>query len=346
MRCAACGYLSLERSATCLRCGAAAGAGRATQPQLPFVEPAPDTGDAPAPRAPDADGPVPAPPAESRGSGRKRKRRAGGRTRASAPGPVAPPAAEPDQDADESLEVSDDDLDVPLAAPAPVPARGSGPAQPRAWLAPPADLEEPELPSEGAPVIDRVEEIPPRFWAPQAAGLVRRTVAVLVDQLLLAALLGLFIAAGALALWREGFGFSSLLSGAGLEETLGPLALLAVLAGAAYHVPAIALAGRTPGKRLAGLEVRAQDGSVPSWGRAALRWCGALLGLACGGAGLAWALFEPRRRGWADLVSDTLVVGRDPGAAVEPPGVDIARGGGYHAPAVQGRDSSAGRATD
>ena len=43
------------------------------------------------------------------------------------------------------------------------------------------------------------------------------------------------------------------------------------------------------------------------WGRAILRWLGAALGLACAGLGLFWAVFEPRRRGWADLISGTVV---------------------------------------
>jgi len=34
------------------------------------------------------------------------------------------------------------------------------------------------------------------------------------------------------------------------------------------------------------------------------------LSLACVGAGVAWALFEPRRRGWADLLSGTVIARR------------------------------------
>ena len=50
----------------------------------------------------------------------------------------------------------------------------------------------------GEPIIDRDDEVPERYWAPEVAGLGRRALALLVDQSLLLALLGVFFL-GALA---------------------------------------------------------------------------------------------------------------------------------------------------
>lgn len=203
-----------------------------------------------------------------------------------------------------------------------------------------------EFPAEAVPVIDRVEEIPEQYWAAQGARFPRRFAALVADQALLAALLGLFLCGGALALRREGIAVSTLVSGSGLGAARLPLALLGALVSLVYHVVFHAVAGQTPGKWLAGLEVQTREGTRPPWGKAALRWCGAALGLACGGVGIAWALFEPRRRGWADLASGTLIIEHAAEDPAQAGGVDNPRGRGYDAPAVQGRDSSAGRATD
>ena len=315
MKCPACGYVSFDRVAVCGGCGA---------PTSPAPQPAimalPGTG-------------APEPPA-----GEPRRRRAtrspSGRKQAS-PGRSAL-SGHPET----VIELGEEDLDLQVPLPFP-PARGKpkgpGAVQPAVDPSPPAEGGERGLPVEAPPLIDRVEEIPERFWAPAGAGLTRRAAALLIDLAVQAALLGLFLAGAALALERAGLEASALLSRPGFRAALLPLSLLAALVSLAYHVPCDAVAGRTPGKGLAGLEVRSPDGLTPTWGTAALRWFGGALGFACVGVGIAWALFEPRRRGWADLLSRTVIAAR---------GVDNPRGGGYHAPAVQGRDSSAGRATD
>lgn len=157
------------------------------------------------------------------------------------------------------------------------------------------------------PIIDRDEEVPERFWAPEVAGLDRRALALLVDQSLQLAILGVFFLGARLALRLNGFDTDSLLGPAGLRASALPFALLATGLSLVYSVFFHGSRGRTPGKALVGIEVRTGDGGALGWGRAALRWCGAALALACAGIGIAWALFEPRRRGWADLLSGTLV---------------------------------------
>lgn len=198
----------------------------------------------------------------------------------------------------------------------PPPLSGSGresfgaTARDAGW-APPGRLRPDDQPAGGpAPIIDRDDEVPERFWAPEGAPLGRRIAALVVDQAVLLALLGLFFAAALLALRLGGFDADHLGSPAGLRGVLLPFGLLGLLLGAAYFTFFHGWSGRTPGKLLAGVEVRTLRGEGPSYGRALLRTLGGLVSFAAVGAGLVWALFEPRRRGWADLVSGTVVGSR------------------------------------
>lgn len=164
--------------------------------------------------------------------------------------------------------------------------------------------------SGGEPVIDHDEEVPERYWAPEVAGLGRRALALLADQSLLLAVLGIFFLAAFLALRLNGFDTGLLLAASGLRASALPFALLAAVLSLAYSLFFHWSAGRTPGKALVGVEVRTGDAGTLTWGRVLLRWLGAALGLACAGVGIFWAFFEPRRRGWADLISGTVVARR------------------------------------
>lgn len=183
------------------------------------------------------------------------------------------------------------------------PAVGADPAEPA--FAPPD--EEHGHPLELEPIIDRDDEVPERYWAPEIAGLRRRALALLVDQLLLLAVLGLFFLGALAALEHNSLTAGWFLTADGLQASALPFALLAALLSLAASSFFHGSTGRTPGKALVGIEVRTGDGGAVTWGRAILRWLGAALGLACAGAGSFWALFEPRRRGWADLISGTVV---------------------------------------
>lgn len=157
------------------------------------------------------------------------------------------------------------------------------------------------------PIIDRDDEVPERYWAPEIAGLGRRALALLVDQLLLAAVLGIFFLGALTALQNNGLTTGLLLTADGLQASALPFALLAALLSLGYSSFFHGSTGRTPGKALVGIEVRTGNGGAMTWDRAILRWLGAALGLGCAGAGIFWALFEPRRRSWADLISGTVV---------------------------------------
>ena len=225
----------------------------------------------------------------------------------------------------------DDELFIDHDSSAPeMPVAASEPAvtdeQNRLWRASGGDLPEPafallreEPGSEpGAdPIIDRYEDVPERYWAPEIAGLGRRALALVVDQLVVLAVLGIFFLGAYGALQLNGYDSGSLLAAAGLQASALPFALLASVLSLAYCWFFHGSMGRTPGKALVGIEVRTADGGGLSWVRALRRWLGAALGLACAGVGIFWAIFEPRRRGWADLISGTVIARTRPAAPAE-----------------------------
>lgn len=211
-----------------------------------------------------------------------------------------------------------------------VPGRASGPDdwadQGGGWLAAGADLPGPAFAlsagspadqASGEPIIDRDDEVPERCWAPEVAGLGRRALALLVDQSFLLAILGVFFLGAFAALRLGGFDTGRFLAPAGLQASALPFALLATLLSLCYFGFFHATTGCTPGKALFGIEVKTGDGGDLDWSRTLLRWFGAFLGLTCAGAGIFWAMFEPRRRGWADLLSGTVVARPRRGPALE-----------------------------
>lgn len=102
-----------------------------------------------------------------------------------------------------------------------------------------------------------------------------------------------------------------------LERQLPASLVLGLFAfGAIYTVVPTALWGQTLGKIAVGTRVVAeQDGTLPGWRRAALRWAvpgiaGRLpyIGLVVSFAVMASLLFDPRRRGLHDRLAGTIVV--------------------------------------
>jgi uncharacterized RDD family membrane protein YckC len=183
------------------------------------------------------------------------------------------------------------------------PAAGADPSGPTFVI----PDEEQDSPADVEPIIDRDDDVPDRYWAPEVAGLGQRALALLVDQCVLMVVLGIFFLGALVALRRNNLTTGLFLSAEGLQASALPFTLLAALLSLAYSIFFHGSAGRTPGKALVGIEVRTGAGGSITWGRAILRWLGAALGLACAGVGIFWAIFEPRRRGWADLISGTVV---------------------------------------
>lgn len=78
-----------------------------------------------------------------------------------------------------------------------------------------------------------------------------------------------------------------------------------------YNMLCMQKLGATPGKKLMKLRVVSLDGAAPDKRQ---RWLRAAFSLVSGyavGLGYLWALFEPQRRGWHDLIAGTRVVAAD-----------------------------------
>jgi hypothetical protein len=89
-------------------------------------------------------------------------------------------------------------------------------------------------PATGEPIIDRDDEVPERYWPPEVAGLGRRALAVLVDQAILAAVLGVFFLGALTSLRLGGFDGALLVSAAGLGVSALPFTLLGLLISLCY----------------------------------------------------------------------------------------------------------------
>ena len=84
----------------------------------------------------------------------------------------------------------------------------------------------------------------------------------------------------------------------------------------AYHALLGSDGRTTPGKRLLGLQVFAQDGYPPDIGRAALRAAGYLASSLLFGLGFLWALIDPQRRALHDRIAGTMVLESRPKGAL------------------------------
>jgi uncharacterized RDD family membrane protein YckC len=105
-------------------------------------------------------------------------------------------------------------------------------------------------------------------------------------------------------------------SGGGIIATMFGLAVTLAVLGIAYEATMIALRGQTVGKMAVGIKViRGDDGGVPGWGKAIMRWIipfffifipvfGWLLH-ALVFASLTW---DTHRQGWHDKAASTVVV--------------------------------------
>jgi uncharacterized RDD family membrane protein YckC len=136
----------------------------------------------------------------------------------------------------------------------------------------------------------------PNDQTPMVAPLWRRLAAGLYDLLALAAL---WMVAGLL--------FVALHGGAAAEPGDPWLRGLLLLTALGYYGYCWRR-GQTLGMRAWRIVLRTRSGLPLTWPGAALRFAMALVGIACLGLGLLWALFDARGRGWHDLAADTEVV--------------------------------------
>ena len=128
------------------------------------------------------------------------------------------------------------------------------------------------------------------------AGLPRRLGAMLYDALLV------------LALWLFTlFPLVAIANAAVAGAAVQSLVFVEMFAFSAYFWVA---RGQTLGMLAWHLHVVSADGNALTLRQALLRFIGGLLSVATLGLGFIWQLFDPHRRSWPDLISNTRIVHR------------------------------------
>jgi uncharacterized RDD family membrane protein YckC len=99
--------------------------------------------------------------------------------------------------------------------------------------------------------------------------------------------------------------------GLGILTAITFLGVLTLLITVLYFVLLWVKRGATIGQSILGLRVaRERDGGPIGWGAALLRYIMLMIGFWIFYLGVIWVAFEPRKRGWHDMVAGTLVVKR------------------------------------
>jgi uncharacterized RDD family membrane protein YckC len=218
----------------------------------------------------------------------------------------------------------------PVAPPAPVAASGWTPPPPQAppptgsgWTQPPA------VPVAGAGWSAYAQTTtgpggPAPGW--EYAGFWIRATAYIIDWIILGfiTLVLWFVViavAGAIGIGAaatSGVGADGTLTesevaviGVGIFVAVMVLAFLALVATVLYFVLFWVKRGGTLGQTLLGMRVaRETDGAPIGWGAAIVRYVMMLISFWIFNLGVIWVAFEPRKRGWHDMVAGTVVVRR------------------------------------
>lgn len=142
----------------------------------------------------------------------------------------------------------------------------------------------------------------------QRAGFWLRLVALTIDTIILVAFSLLMLLLGA-AVTSMGRGGGNLDLEFGEPFSLFPLWFSGVLiAAAAYFTILHSEYGQTIGKSLLRLEVRTPEGEALSYSQALFRWFAYAAAASFFGMGFLWVALNPGKRGWHDLLADTVVV--------------------------------------
>lgn len=134
-------------------------------------------------------------------------------------------------------------------------------------------------------------------------GLIRRTLAGLIDFALLLFILGLFLVISRLIT-------SNLeTSAADLLQALGvPFYILFILLTTVYVTYMHAVYGQTLGKRLLRLRVLTTHGEDLGYVNAFFRFVATCFAIGLLGMGVVWIMLDPNKQGWHDKISRTVVV--------------------------------------
>lgn len=138
------------------------------------------------------------------------------------------------------------------------------------------------------------ESAAPATPAPRPCGLLRRLLAMLYDTVVVVALLML---AAALAL---PFGDGHQSAGRDAPYTAYLVAVWWLYVAGCWH-----RGGMTLGMRAWRVRITTVDGSLPGWGRCAIRFAASLLSAAAAGLGFLLAPADAQRRTWHDRASGT-----------------------------------------
>ena len=211
---------------------------------------------------------------------------------------------------------------APIEALAPVAAAAAAPVA-AAYAAPP-----PEQPTAWsgyqAPASAMSPGGPAPGWA--YAGFWVRTIAWIIDGFILGIIASVFsfvvlMVAAAIGLGTAATGTLSA-DGTMTSEQVAVLGVTAFLALTIVGIALLAITvlyfvvlwvkrGATIGQSILGLRVaRERDGGPIGWGAAILRYIMLMIGFWIFYLGVIWVAFEPRKRGWHDMVAGTLVVKR------------------------------------
>ncbi len=154
----------------------------------------------------------------------------------------------------------------------------------------------------------------------QFAGFWRRLVAYSIDGVIIGVVFIVLAIVAGLAYFSGAMSGDSQVWMAKLTnlERLGSIGIvvsaLYALLFIAYFTYFHGLNGRTPGKKLLGLQVVSADGSPISFGIAFLRAVGYLVSslLFTVPLGYIWVAFDKKKQGWHDKIAGTAVIIRDP----------------------------------
>lgn len=216
--------------------------------------------------------------------------------------------------------------------PAPVtPTAAAAPASAApAWVVAPPPTAPPPAPPPTAPDAGWSQYVPsPAAPGPapgwEYAGFWIRTVAYIIDGfilgivtsilwlvvLMIAGAIGLGAIATSGATGNSLTGSEVAIIGVGILSAIMFLLIMTIVVTVLYFVLLWVKRGATLGQSLLGIRIaRESDGGPIDWGAAIIRYVMMLISFWIFYLGVIWVAFEPRKRGWHDMVAGTLAVRR------------------------------------
>ena len=140
-----------------------------------------------------------------------------------------------------------------------------------------------------------------------AGGFWIRTLAYLIDSVILEVLSLILIVVGMLAMSMSPSGLAAFDEDR-IMGVLGPYYLFSTIITILYFTYFHGSIGQTPGKMLCGLKVVRVDGEPLGFARALLRWAGYLPSSLVFGLGFLWIAWDRNKQAWHDKIAGTRVI--------------------------------------